>query len=195
MIFGSYPIEAPQLVKRLNEHATRIVKPHEGTEAWTIAIKRALQEIAVECRCKCLCTDKSMKQSEFMLDAVWWQEDQTGAAAVLAAECEWASWERKAERRANVVGHDFEKLLQFKAPMKLMIFEPNTLETRIAIHRRFEEYLRRFRQHVAGELYVFVDFSYGSCFSYVCEINRDGRNEELSLTPMNTESRDILNAA
>jgi len=136
-----------------------------------------------------------MKQSEFMLDAVWWQEDQTGAAAVLAAECEWASWERKAERRANVVGHDFEKLLQFKAPMKLMIFEPNTLETRIAIHRRFEEYLRRFRQHVAGELYVFVDFSYGSCFSYVCEINRDGRNEELSLTPMNTESRDILNAA
>ena len=111
-------------------------------------------------------------------------------AAALGAECEWSNpRERGCERRAGCVADDFEKLLQFKAPVKLMVFTADNSEMRGQRSMKLlQRYLRRFRQHVAGEVYVFVEFSAAQCFSYTVEIQQDGRNALLRLNPMNIES-------
>lgn len=198
MIFGEQPISPNELVERLNCRATEIAEerdPQHNNTAWTYAIKHALAEMARERGFKQLFSHSEEKLSEFMLDAVWFS-DKSGNAAVLGVESEWGNPRvRDCQQRANCVAEDFEKLLQFKAPMKLMIFQADNVEMRKAIHKILLDYLQAFRQHVAGEIYVFIEFSAGHCFRYTCEIQRDGQDTSLTLKPMNAESEQILKAA
>jgi hypothetical protein len=194
MIFGEQPISPEKLVERLNCRATEIAtehRPPNTNTAWTYAIMQALDELAQQ-------QQRGYRQivrPQFILDAVWWQ-DKPGNAAVLGVESEWGNPRiRDCQQRANCVAEDFEKLLQFKAPMKLMIFQADNVEMRRAIHKILLDYLQAFRQHVAGETYVFIEFSAGKCLSYTCEIKRDGQDRSLKLKPMNSESEAELNAA
>lgn len=198
MIFGELPIGVAELVKTLHQQATKIARQLNSLERnteWTQGVKQALAEMGRTRGFK-LFPDSENKRSEFMLDEVWWKDDESGAGAVLGIESEWGNpRDRNCESRAGCVADDFEKLLQFKAPMKLLVFTADNAQMRNAIHAILERYLQRFRQHVAGETYVFVEFSEGRCFSYTCEIQRDGRDPSLALKPLNTESAEVLTAA
>jgi hypothetical protein len=197
MIFGKLPISPEELVVTLNRLASKKAEElklgHSNT-AWTYAVKYGLEKMAHKRHLKQLFTKGNTelagkKISEFMLDAVWWLQSRSGNAALLGVECEWGNpWDRNCKSRADCVAVDFEKLLQFKAPMKLMIFQADNAQMRKAIHKILHQYLHAFQQHVAGETYVFIEFSAGKCFSYTCEIKRDGRDTSLELKPMNSES-------
>jgi hypothetical protein len=195
MIFGEQPISPKELVERLSCRASEIAEerdPQHSNTAWTYAIKHALAEMAKERGFKQLFSHSDGKLSEFMLDAVWFS-DKSGNAAVLGVESEWGNPRvRDCQQRANCVAEDFEKLLQFKAPMKLMIFQADNVEMRKAIHKILLDYLQAFRQHVAGETYVFIEFSAGKCLSYTCEIQKDGQDTSLTLNPLNAESAEML---
>ncbi len=199
MIFGNYPIEPQELVLQLNERATRTARQlniQENNTVWTQAIKVQLAEMARERGFHPIYTDAANKKSEFILDEVWWQEDKSGTSAVLGIESEWGNpRDKNCDSRAGCVGNDFEKLLQFKAPMKLMIFTADNLEMRLAIHGLLQQYMRRFRQHVAGELYVLIEFSAGQCLSYVSRVERDGLNDLIELSAMTSESERALRPA
>jgi hypothetical protein len=197
MIFGKIPISPEELVVTLNRLASKKAEElklgHSNT-AWTYAVKYGLEKMAHKRHLKQLFTKGNTelageKISEFMLDAVWWLQSRSGNAALLGVECEWGNpWDRNCKSRADCVAVDFEKLLQFKAPMKLMIFQADNAQMRKAIHRILHKCLHAFQQHMAGETYVFIEFSNGKCFSYTCEIKRDGRDTSLKLKPMNSES-------
>jgi hypothetical protein len=195
MIFGKLPISPEKLVTDLQIRASKIANKLDPilqrNTAWTIAIVEALHKMVPRgCR--------QITRPQFILDIVWWQDapKESGSAARLGVECEWGNpFDRNSKSRAECVVYDFEKLLQFKAPMKLMIFQADNAEMRKAIHNMLLEYLQAFGQHVAGETYVFMEFASGHCFSYKCEILRDGLDRSLNLKPMTSESAQILKAA
>jgi len=192
MIFGENPIRPSELVGELNRRATETAQkldPLERNTAWTAAVKQALAAITEARRGKPYYIDHR-GNSEFLLDFVWWDEGPSGKRALLGAECEWGNpRENDPERRAGAVIDDFEKLLQFKAPLKLMVFGADNPEMQEVICANLQKYLRSFAQHVQGETYVFVDFAPRHvCCAWTCEIARDGRDEALDLKGLDLAS-------
>jgi hypothetical protein len=200
MIFGTSPITPNELVGELNRRATETAQtldPLDRNTAWTTAIKHALAVMAAKHELRPFYSNRKEGISEFLLDVVWWEQDSTSRRAVLGVECEWGNpWDRSAEGRAEAIVEDFEKLLQFKAPLKLMIFSANNVAMRTAIHDKLLEYLRSFAQHASGECYVFMEFaSSGQCYSYTCDIKKDGRDADLQIVPIDDASRSALSKA
>ncbi|HEX3153101.1 MAG TPA: hypothetical protein VHV32_00680 [Candidatus Angelobacter sp.] len=196
MIFGTLSIHPSEFIATINAKATEVVRsrdPEERNTAWTHAVKQALAAMGRDLGFEPFFSDPQNKRSEFMLDLVWWKQDQDGAWAALGVESEWGNPRvRDCKVRAGCVADDFEKLLQFKAPVKLLTFTADNNEMRRSIHDMLQRYLRQFCQHVAGEMYLFIEFSAGQCFSHICEIKRDGRDESLTLKPLNNESQRLL---
>jgi hypothetical protein len=196
MIFGNIPINPKQLVSeldRLVSEATKSIDLRKENTAWTASIKKALAAMAKKSELQPFYSDSAEEISEFLLDVVWWEEKGGSRRAALGVECEWGDpRSHSIEHRANQVIEDFEKLLQFKAPLKLMIFSADNAEMRRATHKKLLEYLRSFAQHVSGECYVFVEFASGCCYSYQCDIRTDGRDEQLQIVPLDESSASAL---
>lgn len=158
------PIELTDLTKQLIEGVqkrTRLPWTKGENTVWTAAVKDTLSEIAkaLSPRYEAIYTTKGV--SEFLVDLVWWDR-QGGEGAVLALECEWY-YERYGNPAKYVqeVGVDFEKLLVFKAPLKIMIFSSFKSSTDIsaAVLVEIEKYLKRYKHHIPGERYLILDFA------------------------------------
>ena len=133
-----------------------------------------------------------------MLDFVWWELDETGAEqrAIMGVECEWTSAAPRSvapERAAE----DFRKLLSFKSPLKLFVFD-STVKSSNAVRERLCDCIRRFPQHVKGECYLFVEFVPEKrsddrsfrCDGYVYYAEHDGRvPSSVELAPIGLEAR------
>jgi hypothetical protein len=106
------------------------------------------------------------RKKEFMVDFLW-EEKKLGKRALLACESEWGS-DPYGRRNKVKVTYDFDKLLVFKAPFKLLLFESADADasgnpkkgafTIGDVKDMLEESLRNYWHHVPGETYVFVDF-------------------------------------
>jgi len=212
------PVKPEEIVKFLKEHvenkANRYINAGGMKEypAWTTAVKETLGELvqkygAPHARSIFSGSGWTVMQPaneirppespvhttrEFLLDFVWWQGEETGVGgrAIMGAECEWASLPKDKELRANEVLYDFEKLLSFKAPLKLLIFECRDSEGREHLHKRLCVYLEAFRQHVKGECYLFVEFSSWQCYAHIYEVKQDGTavNVKLELLLLKADS-------
>jgi hypothetical protein len=110
--------------------------------------------------------------SEFMLDLVWWQEESIEGKkrqrCALAVESEWRDVLHvpRAEKYAEDVASDFEKLLSIKSPLKLMVFSshqqiglpPKAKDVSSLILGQLFLGLQEFEQLEEEETYLFIDF-------------------------------------
>ncbi len=183
MIFGDTPLRPQELVEVLELEVAEVAKTigarllsrdKDSNTVWTLALKTVLMSLAERHSCLCFCSSREHHKSEFMLDFVWWEHTPDFDRAVLGRESEWGN-PRFTERRHEEVAADFEKLLSFKAPMKLLVFEAKSETMRENIHAEIRKYGTRFAQHVKGESYIFVEFSGGTCKSHSYEVKADGR--------------------
>jgi hypothetical protein len=106
------------------------------------------------------------KKYPFLLDFVVWRRDFAGEkeGARIACESEWNI------SHASVI-EDFHKLMSFKAPYKLMIYDGNGGdEKRTQLHQEFKKALSGFLWHVDDEIYIFLEFVKGNDIAriYTC---------------------------
>lgn len=107
-----------------------------------------------------------------MLDLEWWEQEETGAItrAIMGVECEWAPTDR-----LNEIIYDFRKLLSFKAPLKVMIFECSCDKRANCswnvLKKALEQTLEKFQQHVKGESYLFVHVFPHKCNGHLYKID------------------------
>ncbi len=153
--------------------------PGEYTR-YTFAVKHCLAQFAIENDCRAIYTFSGM--AEFMLDLVWWQ-NKTPSKALLACESEWGNT-RDVKHNAARVAEDFDKLLSFKAPFKLMIFEadPNSVNESETIDE-LNRYLAEYADHRKGEQYLVINLQKHPA-AWLCQIAADGPNAQLSLAPL-----------
>jgi len=143
---------------------------------WTLAVKMWLAQEAQTRGLRMLSNHDG--DSEFLLDAVWWK-NAPGERALLACECEWGNL-RDVQSNHLRVAEDFDKLLSFKAPLKLMIFDSYNEEALQArIISELDRYLQAFGDHRAGEIYVALDMSRQKK-AWLCRIEEDGEHTDLS---------------
>ncbi len=93
-----------------------------------------------------------------MLDFVWLHRDSAGShvRTALGAEVEWGS-NYSSEHCLKELSFDFRKLLCFKAPLKVFIFDcPGRMSE--TVNEMLHRCLERFTQHVQGECYVLIEF-------------------------------------
>jgi hypothetical protein len=104
------------------------------------------------------------KKRAFMLDLIWWKE---GVGTLLAAESE-------LHDTLDGIKHDFEKLLCWKAPLKLMI----TTDRKYP-HESVAEELSKYahstqRQFVKNECFVLFVYGRTENKAYISVANEDG---------------------
>ena len=126
---------------------------------YTFAVKHCLAQLATENSCRAIFTSGGM--AEFMLDLVWWQNEIPGSALLAC-----------------------DKLLSFKAPFKLMIFEaqpnsPNESETIKELNR----YLAEYADHRKGEQYLVINLQQRPA-AWLCQITSDSPNVRAALIPL-----------
>jgi hypothetical protein len=109
---------------------------------------------------------------------VWWQE-KGSQRAVLACESEFGN-SRYPALTPLLVGEDFDKLLSFKSPWKIMIFDSYTdgAETQRLVIEELNRYLRSFGDHRRGEIYIAIDLCKESK-AWSCSIGSDGEDQGL----------------
>src|SRR5262249_5882792 len=169
-----------------------------GNKAFTVGVKKALEEIGKKKNFETICTNQKASKKEFMLDVVWWARTPEGEWPAMGAESEWGNPRSKDVRfRANQVAEDFEKLLCFKAPLKLLFFSAENRRMRDVTHAEIIRYLRHFAHHVAGEEYLFMEFSQNDsgqleCYSHTWKVDSDGRCPNASLVPLDEKSAKVL---
>jgi hypothetical protein len=150
---------------------------------WTHAVKYWLARKARELKLYPIYTD-GQGTREFMLDLVWWQEG-IGGSAILGCEIEWGN-SRDICRNPARVAEDFDKLLSFKAPLKLMIFDSySNIQTQSAVLAELNRYFREYGDHRAGEQYLIMDMS-PLKNDWYCKIMSDGEDSRLHFDPLNS---------
>ena len=168
-----YVIEPDLLATELVARVEAAKLSWHKSQPWTNAVKSSLHAIleskAAEIRFTC--ADK--QQCEFLLDLIAWDKDDT-KGVVLGAECEWLG-------ELSEIARDFEKLLVIKSPIKLMIFASSKRkDSQFQIEEELKRLLSRYRDHLVGERYVFVDFArFGRRKSYWLEIPCNGELKSL----------------
>jgi hypothetical protein len=175
-----------ELLHRLKPRAEQIMRaiPEKEFTAWTRAVKDILADIGSkhEPSYESIHSDTDANLHEFLLDFVWWSREG-GGAGVLACECEFGNTRHERGNPARVA-EDFDKLLSFKAPLKLMIFDSYGSKAKVAttqqdVVKLLNEYLQEYRLHMAGETYVLLD----TCEKpkmWKCDVVKDGRDSRLS---------------
>jgi hypothetical protein len=190
MILGDFPLEpfafVRSLMPRVNKKAEELLALNEyaGAEqtAWTAALKLILKEDGDTQDCESLYRLKGDdSSSEFLLDFVWWKRFGTSEGALLACESEFGN-PRYRSNDIKAIGSDFWKLLAFKAPVKMMVFDVITgADREREILRLLTTFMRSYIAHVEGELYLFVDTSPAFKIWYV-RIPRSGLINDLELS-------------
>jgi hypothetical protein len=134
---------------------------------WTRSIRRRLNAICPS-GCYMCPPDPDSSKGEFLVDFTW-SERELGQRILLAGESEWATDRYGKETRWSLVEEDFEKLLSVKAPFKVLVFSSdfNLAESLGAVDgdfsfgfakTRLKASLVGYGHHLAGEVYVFIDF-------------------------------------
>ncbi len=171
-------------IKSHVESRQELVRRGEFTR-WTSDVKDWLDQKGRELGYYSIYTD-DLGTSEFMLDIVWWKRGSGGSAA-LACEIEWGNT-RDPRRNAGRVAEDFDKLLSFKAPLKLMIFSSEkNLKMRQDTIRELDRYLAEYGDHRVGEKYLVLDMTTKQA-AWLCEVTEEGLGTGLRL-----ERIDLLN--
>ena len=151
------PIEPAELVRQISLRMREKDPDPAQSKLWTKALKeclRSLLESEGTNVTQVLYSDRANDTHEFLLDVVVW--DRTNSEGViLAVESEWL-------QNVDDLAEDFWKLLVVKAPIKLMIFasnkNPRTF-SQDAIWNKLSDCLARYRDHISGERYVFMDYA------------------------------------
>jgi len=190
MILGDFPLEPfafvrsimPRVWKKADQLQTLNKYTRAEQTAWTDALKLILKEDGDAHDCEShyrLKGDDS--SSEFLLDFVWWKKFGTSEGALLACESEFGNpWDHSNDVEA--IGSDFWKLLVFKAPVKMMVFDVIAGGDRERkILSLLTDFMRSYIAHVEGELYLFVDTSPAFKIWYV-RIPRSGIIDDLKLS-------------
>jgi hypothetical protein len=153
---------ATELAEYLRKQISRLGGEHRSRDTWTIAVQHALDDYRIK---------KGWEKSEvlpppnrivpadgkkysFLLDFVVWRRDFEGGkeGAWIACESEW-------NLNDDSVIEDFHKLLSFRAPYKIMIYDvKNNQGLRDACHRRFENAISTYQWHGDDEIYIFLEF-------------------------------------
>jgi hypothetical protein len=160
-ILGSVPVQPEEVFSLLRDKVEDRAKKisgvslgepvHAGTP-WTEAVFLTLKEgLIAKYGGRGAC--KHLGVTEFMLDFVWWEQDDR--RAIMGVECEWTTqWPQSSA--PGEAAYDFKRLLCFKAPLKLFVFD-STPKTGAAVRERLSDCLRQFKQHVKGECYLLVE--------------------------------------
>jgi len=170
--FGATAITAEALFEgiagELSQTGTPALRNHDRlTTALRTGLRRLAEDRALE-----LATGP---YGEFLVDHVW----RKGRSGIfLVAESEW--------RRDDChIRQDFEKLLIFKAPTKLFVYQSNPERRACDALRIATECLALYEQHSANEEYVLIEVTPRHARGFLCKVSTDGRME----TPMFTEIR------
>lgn len=191
-MFKNQPIDPSSLLTQLVAGVNKRLKSQQGlgeNKTWTLHVKETLKLIGETppLNFDCIYTDREKGIQEFLLDLVWWDR-AAGEGAALAVECEWFYGKFPSEEAyAQRVVEDFEKLLVFKSPLKLMIFASVSgyPTMRTSVLTKIKQYLRQYKHHLAGEVYLFLDFSeWPTTCAWIARIDQPGLNIELDLTPL-----------
>jgi hypothetical protein len=160
-IFGSLPIQPEEIFRLLRDKVEERAKqicgvpshaPVHAATPWTEAVFLTLNEALIKkYGGRAACT--KLAATEFMLDFVWWE--QNDRRVIMGVECEWTTAVSKSSAPEQAA-YDFKKLLCFKAPLKLFVFDSNQ-KTSEAMREKLCDCLRKFQQHVKGECYLFVE--------------------------------------
>jgi hypothetical protein len=165
-IFGKPPIDPTALASEII-YRVRHEKRDDRTN-WNKTVKDVLRDRVDGKRCL-VHPDSKESYGEWLLDVVWFTREE--GTILLAAEIEWG---RKGE-----VLVDFQKLLCIKAPLKVMVYCDRS--GRGSFVKDFEEYLREFDHHVAGEHYLFIEMAPGpSDRAYLYKVPSDGHQTGIS---------------
>jgi hypothetical protein len=186
-----YKISAELVALALKEKAGILSRVYDEQEKWNEAIKDVLCDLATQFGCRALRANREPRGSGFTLDVVWRQ----GKRIELGVESEWG--DPSAFKRADVgavvdaIEEDICKLLCVKAPLKLLVYTAKDAAMRRAIHSRIVRNVANFDQHVAGEYYLFVEFSpVDKFYCYKYSVRRAGKHSAQSfLEPLDEESR------
>ena len=150
---------------------------------WTLAVKTWLAKEAELLGFRALSNHAGGR--EFLLDMVWWQQED-GERAVLACESEFGN-SRYPDLAPMLVGEDFDKLLSFKSPLKIMIFDSYTdgIETQRKVIEELNKYLQNFGDHRKGETYIAIDLCKRHK-AWTCSVAIDGQDRSLQLQKLGT---------
>jgi hypothetical protein len=164
-------------------HLLEAQMPRKQDAAWTLAVKATLEEIGSQKGYESLYSNRGEEKHEFLLDLVWWDRHDGLEAAALACECELGN-KRNESGNPQLVAEDFDKLLSFKAPLKLMIFDSygtcaKSKTTMDDVVAALNGYLRRYRLHTQGETYILWDCSDVPRF-WKCDIKLGGSDQSLA---------------
>ena len=176
-----------ELCSKVPKRARALIRkdPRKPTTGWTTALKSVLDEMGTIRGYRSLYTKRSSSMREFLLDFVWWDDD-TGVG-ILGCESEFGNKRYKAGNPL-LVGEDFDKLLSFKARIKLMVFDSYTgkgkeSELRREILAELDRYISSYGYHLKGEIYVAIDMS-DRPKAWTCLITSEGTDSSLSFQPL-----------
>jgi hypothetical protein len=143
---------------------------------WTLAVKLWLAAEAEALGFRALSNHAGGR--EFLLDMVWWKREG-GEGAVLACESEFGN-SRYPQMTPMLVGEDFDKLLSFKSPLKIMIFDSytNGAQLQSQVLCELNGYLQGFGDHRKGEVYITIDLCKESK-AWSCSVASDGVDHNL----------------
>lgn len=152
-VFGRLPVEPRKLIEELNRKwcskrpQTKEVFRHLAR----VGRSRGLtSKGATGKELKSYYRGGSKTRREFLIDFLWWDQ---GFGTVLAAESELS------DRTIRGLKHDFEKLLCWKSPMKLMLARERRAYNAKKIATELSNYAKRnVRQVVKNECFVLFVF-------------------------------------
>jgi hypothetical protein len=183
-----FSFSAPEFANSLRSEVEGLTKSGQVPQVrgeftlWTHAVKYWLDLRAHEFDLVPIYTDRQGMR-EFMLDFIWWQEGP-GSRTVLACEIEWGN-SRDPRRNPELVAEDFDKLLSFKASVKLMIFDSySKILTQSEVIKKLTQHLQEYGDHRAGEQYLIMDIS-PLKNDWYCKIMSDGEDSLLHFDPLN----------
>jgi hypothetical protein len=171
------PMDSIELARKIHASVRHRLDPTGYFSEWTRQLFTSLAEIGDS-----LGYERYYSGSEgFLLDFVWYEKPKH--SIVLGVEIEWSSEESKYEP----VSYDFEKLMQVKAPLKLMVYQ-NSEDTEKSkkVRDKLSNRLESFGSHVAGEEYLLLEFAKpwkrASCYRF--KVLTDGKVSNPEFSPL-----------
>jgi hypothetical protein len=167
--------EAVRIARFLKANIHQFGQGQSGRDDWTGAVQRSFDAYlnkenfgnGSEVLPPIVPEKISSKKDEFLVDFVLWRRDLgdgNKSGAWIACESEW-------NRNSEEVLKDFDKLLSFRAPYKVMIYGANK-KPQLGEECRagFYHYLSTFYWNTGGEAYIFLEFVDGERIAdiYTC---------------------------
>jgi hypothetical protein len=157
---------AETLIEAFVEKVAPPLALDDKNEEWTKSVRGRFIDICPS-DCDPSPKDRCTSKGEFLVDYTW-EEKRDGKRILLASESEWAT-DRFGKVHWCFVEEDFEKLLSVKAIFKVLIFSSDYSKPGCEGDRngdfsigfakkRIADSLKNYGHHMAGEVYVFIDF-------------------------------------